>query len=129
MIVPYFVYRDGGAALDFLQNAFGLRKTTDYRGDDGAVMHAEMAHGGCALMLGTAPDEPRAAQPWAQPAGRGIYLGVDAVDAHYAQAKEAGAEIVYPPEDTDFGTRRYRARDLDGYEWSFGTYRPSTGAG
>jgi uncharacterized glyoxalase superfamily protein PhnB len=32
------------------------------------------------------------------------------------------AAIVYGPQDTEFGTRRYRARDLEGYEWSFGTY-------
>jgi uncharacterized glyoxalase superfamily protein PhnB len=127
VIVPYFVYRDGGAALEFLEDAFGLRKVTDYRGGDGAVIHAEMTHGGCAIMLGTATDEQRAAEPWDQPTGRGIYLVVDDVDAHYEHAKGAGAEIVYPPEDTDFGTRRYRARDLDGYEWSFGTYRPWTG--
>ncbi len=24
----------------------------------------------------------------------------------------------------EFGTRRYRARDPEGYEWSFGTYVP-----
>jgi uncharacterized glyoxalase superfamily protein PhnB len=127
VIVPYFVYRDGAAALDFLEEAFGLRRTTDYRDDDGVVMHAEMAHGGCAIMLGTATDDQRAEEPWDQPAGRGIYLVVDDVDAHHARAREAGAQIVYPPEDTEFGTRRYRAKDLDGYEWSFGTYRPSTG--
>jgi uncharacterized glyoxalase superfamily protein PhnB len=32
----------------------------------------------------------------------------------------------YPPEETDFGTRRYRALDPEGYEWSFGSYRPAT---
>ena len=31
----------------------------------------------------------------------------------------------YGPEDADFGTRRYRALDPEGYEWSFGTYSPS----
>jgi hypothetical protein len=32
----------------------------------------------------------------------------------------------YPPEETDFGTRRYRALDPEGYEWSFRSYRPAT---
>jgi uncharacterized glyoxalase superfamily protein PhnB len=32
----------------------------------------------------------------------------------------------YPPEEADFGTRRYRALDREGYEWSFGSYRPAT---
>ncbi len=60
--------------------------------------------------------------------GYGVYVYVEDEDAHYERARAAGAEIAYPPEDTDFGTRRYRALDLDGYEWSFGTYRPSSGS-
>jgi hypothetical protein len=31
-----------------------------------------------------------------------------------------------PARETDFGTRRYRALDPEGYEWSFGSYRPAT---
>jgi len=50
---------------------------------------------------------------------------VDDVDAHYERAKAAGARIVYDPENTDFGTRRYRTLDPEGYEWSFGTDSPS----
>lgn len=69
----------------------------------------------------------REQSPWDLPSGHGIYVYVDEVDAHYERAKSAGAKIVYPPEDTEWGTRRYRALDLDGYEWSFGTYKPSTG--
>ena len=36
----------------------------------------------------------------------------------------AGAAVGYPPETTEWGTSRARVRDLDGHEWSFGTYRP-----
>ena len=36
----------------------------------------------------------------------------------------AGASVGYAPEDTEWGTRRARIRDLDGREWSFGTYQP-----
>jgi uncharacterized glyoxalase superfamily protein PhnB len=32
--------------------------------------------------------------------------------------------VVYPPEDTEWRTRRYRVLDPEGYEWSFGNYRP-----
>jgi len=51
---------------------------------------------------------------------------VEDVDSHFETARNAGVDIVYPPEDTGFGTRRYRARDLEGYEWSFGSYQPKT---
>jgi hypothetical protein len=32
--------------------------------------------------------------------------------------------VVYPPEDTEWRTCRYRVLDSEGYEWSFGSYRP-----
>ena len=46
-------------------------------------------------------------------------------DAHCEQARAAGAEIIRGPESTDYGSREYTARDLEGHLWSFGTYRPS----
>ncbi len=120
MIVPYLAYRDGAAALSFLEEAFGLERTAAFETPDGTLMHAEMRFGGCYMMLGTAAEE----RSGPTPAGNGIYLVVEDVDAHCERARAAGAEIVLAPEDTDFGTRQYRARDLDGYEWSFGSYRP-----
>ena len=116
-IVPYFTYADGHAAMAFLERAFGLRRVQAMDGEDGALMHAEMVHGSGVVMLGTG--EAARGSP-------GVYLVVEDVDAHHARAAEAGAEIVHPPEDTEFGTRRYRARDAEGHEWSFGTYAPST---
>jgi uncharacterized glyoxalase superfamily protein PhnB len=50
---------------------------------------------------------------------------VDEVDAHFARAKAAGAEIIREPEDQDYGGRDYSARDPEGNVWSFGTYAPS----
>jgi uncharacterized glyoxalase superfamily protein PhnB len=35
-----------------------------------------------------------------------------------------GPTIIEEPVDTGFGARRFRALDLEGYEWSFGTYSP-----
>ena len=36
----------------------------------------------------------------------------------------AGAEITMEPTDQDYGSRDFAARDLEGNEWSFGTYVP-----
>lgn len=116
-IVPYLSYTDAKAAIGFLTAAFGLELVQGYDGEDGKLMHGEMRHGNGVIMLGT-EERPKGSP--------GIYLVVEDVDAHYEAAKAAGADIVYPPEDTEFGTRRYRARDPEGHEWSFGTYAPST---
>lgn len=124
--VPYLGYADADAALKFLESAFGFVTSADYRDDNGVVMHAEMQFGHGAIMLGTGPDQQRDPANMAVPPGRGVYVIVDDVDSHHARATAAGATIVYGPEDTPFGTRRYRALDSEGYEWSFGTYAPQT---
>jgi len=61
--------------------------------------------------------------------GQGIYVYVDDVDAHSELARADGARVVYPPEYTPWDTRRYRALDPEGYEWSFGNYQPDTVGG
>ncbi len=124
-LFPYFVYRDGNAALRFLADAFGFEATQSFPSPDGSLMHAEMKLGASYIMLGTASAEQAAQQPWNLPQGRGIYVWVEDVDAHCARARAAGAKIVMGPESTEWGSRRYRALDLDGYEWSFGNYRPA----
>lgn len=116
-IVPYLSYRDGKAAIAFLTDAFGFRQVQAYFDDAGVLVHGEMAHGTGVVMLGTA-DQPKGSP--------GIYVVVADVDAHHKAAMAAGATEVYPPEDTEFGTRRWRAKDPEGHEWSFGTYQPST---
>lgn len=55
--------------------------------------------------------------------GTGIYIVVDDVDAHYARARDAGADVTAPPRDLGY-TREYAARDLEGNVWHFGTYQP-----
>src|SRR5690242_5656228 len=59
-IIPYFVYRDGAAALKWLTDAFGFEQIAAFTGPDGNILHAEMHFGSGAIMLGTATDEQRA---------------------------------------------------------------------
>ena len=57
----------------------------------------------------------------------GIYIALDdaaAVDTLYARARDAGADILMPPHDQDYGSHDFTARDPEGHIWSFGTYRP-----
>ena len=124
-MIPYFGYEDAHAAMDFLERAFGFESVAAFSGDDGKLMHGEMGFGSGFIMLGTGRDEQRGNTE--TPPSRGTYCVVEDVDAHYEKAKAAGAKIVYGPQDTEFGTRRYRCMDPEGYEWSFGTYAPGGG--
>jgi uncharacterized glyoxalase superfamily protein PhnB len=57
---------------------------------------------------------------------QGVYVIVDErIDEHYERAVAAGAEVVRPIHDTDYGSRDYIVRDPEGNLWSFGTYRPA----
>jgi uncharacterized glyoxalase superfamily protein PhnB len=81
-------------------------------------------------MLGSHPHEGeygRFVQPPPAPAlvnTQGIYCIVKDPDAHCARAKAAGATIVMPLTDQDYGGRDYTARDPEGHVWTFGTYDP-----
>ncbi len=116
-IVPYFSFKDGPAAIDFLEKAFGFEVVQRADADDGTLMHCEMRYGDGVIMMGT--DDRPTGSP-------GVYVVVTDVQAHHAQAVKAGAEIVYGPEQTEWGTWRYRAIGPEGHEFSFGTYAPST---
>ena len=123
--VPYLSYENAAEALDWLERAFGFERTLAYPGPDGKIMHAEMRFGAARLMMGSGASPTPIDPGGTSPNGHGIYVVVEDVDDHHRRAVESGARIVYPPEDTEFGTRRYRALDVEGYEWSFGTYDPA----
>jgi uncharacterized glyoxalase superfamily protein PhnB len=114
-IHPVLRYRDAQAAIGFLERAFGF-KPVQVHEEGGKIVHAEMAYGDGMVMVGEADDEGT---------GGWTYVVVEDADAHYQQAKAAGAEIIRELEDQDYGSRDYSARDPEGNVWSFGTYRPS----
>ena len=52
----------------------------------------------------------------------GVHVYVDDVDAHFRQAKAAGATILEEPTDQPYGDRRYTAEDPEGHRWAFATH-------
>ena len=121
-IFPALRYRNGPAALEWLGRAFGFENQMVVPGPEGTIAHAQMKLGPDLIMLGSARHEG-AQNPW-DDVKQGIYVCVADVDAHHARAKAVGAEIVRELQDTDYGSREYSVRDLEGHLWSFGTYRP-----
>jgi uncharacterized glyoxalase superfamily protein PhnB len=125
-IFPALRYRDANAAIEWLERAFGFQEKVVYRGEDGAVNHAELALGAGLVMLGQSrPDGWLGGHtPDARASTASIYIVVADPDTHYERARAAGAEIVRELTDEDYGSREYSARDLEGNLWSFGTYDP-----
>ena len=124
-IYPYLRYDDAPAALDWLERVFGFRRTMEVPGPEDTIAHAQMSFGTGVIMLGSTRVATGGREPAdALAARRGIYVAVDDPAAHFERAKAAGAEITRELEDTPYDSREYSARDLEGYHWSFGTYRP-----
>ena len=123
-LVGYFVFRDGDASVAYLSSVFGFETVVEQRGDAGELWHVELRAGDAVIMGGTATAEQATDEPWGRPGGRGLYVVVEDVDATYERAIAGGGRSVFGPEDTEWGTRRARILDLDGYEWSFGTHQP-----
>ena len=95
-----------------------------HEADDGKVEHFELSFEG-AIVMGGSKDAGQLAEQAEVEVGKTIvYLVVSDPDAHHERAQKAGAEIVIPLRDEDYGSRGYSALDPEGNTWSFGTYRP-----
>jgi uncharacterized glyoxalase superfamily protein PhnB len=119
-LVSALVYREPKAAIAFLERAFGFDLTLLIEDAEGNVAHSQMEYAGARIMIGNEWSENHAS-----PASVGakntqsvhIYIAAD-VDAHCARAREAGAEIIAPPETQFYGARSYRCRDPEGHIWT-----------
>ncbi|KPI04620.1 Glyoxalase-like domain containing protein [Actinobacteria bacterium OK074] len=123
-ICPSLLYADAKAAIEQLTGAFGFTALAVYEGEDGSVMHAELAQGNGVVMLGSKGRGGRFDEAMKGAGPTGVYVVVDDVDAHHRRAVEHGVEILMPPTDQDYGSRDYMARDTEGNVWAFGTYAP-----
>jgi uncharacterized glyoxalase superfamily protein PhnB len=111
--------RDCRALIDFLVEAFGFIENVAYE-EDGVIVHAQLdwPEGG-GIMLG----QDREGGNWdRRPGTGGAYVVTADTDGVHARAVAAGAEIVEPPVERDYGSRDFVARDPEGNLWSFGSY-------
>ena len=128
-IIPCLRYRDAPAAIDWLCRAFGFERHAVYAEGD-TVHHAQLVFGNGMVMLGSADTASEWGRRIAQPGDIGGLetqspcVVVTDVDAHYARAVAAGAELVQDIADQDYGGRGYSCRDPEGHLWWFGSYDP-----
>src|SRR3990170_376327 len=131
-LVPLMRYRDVSAAVDWLCDAFEFERHSVVHAADGTIFYAQLTFGNGMVMLGPVrsseldelmrqPDEIGGMET------QSCYLVVEDVDAHYAKAISAGAEIVFELNSDDSGGRGYSCRDPQGHIWNFGTYNPWKG--
>ena len=128
-VIPTLRYRDAPAAIAWLCEAFGFGKHLVVPGENGTIAHAQLVFGNGMIMLSSARDDEfgRLQQPPSR-VGAAVssspYVIVNDVDAHHARALRAGAVVVMPLKDEDYGGRGDSCRDPEGYLWNFGSYDP-----
>jgi uncharacterized glyoxalase superfamily protein PhnB len=102
--------------------AVGFTEHATYRDDDGSVVHAEwLWPGGGGIMFGTL----RAEGVLQNPGGSAAYLITPQPDAVFDRAVAAGATVVRPMRDQEYGGRGGSVEDPEGNHWSFGDYQPA----
>jgi uncharacterized glyoxalase superfamily protein PhnB len=117
-VIPYLLYADAGAAMDWLIRVFGFTERKRDRKPDGSVPHGELLTGqGGVIMLGSPGPEFRG------PASLGEVTQLQCVTitdlpGHRDHARAAGAEV------SEISVRAGRARsysvdDPEGHRWYF----------
>ena len=119
---PTLRARDARALIRFLVDAFGFEETVVYAEGD-HVSHAQLSWPpGGGIMLSSAREGD--GDHWSlQPGAFGAYVVTDDPDALFVRATAAGADVLTGLHDTDYGSRDFAVRDLEGNRWLFGTYR------
>ena len=128
-IVPSHRYRNAPAAIEWLCKVFGFERQAVYEGENGSIAHAQLTLGSGMIMLGSGKDDDysrgfKSPQELGGIETRSVYIVVPDADAAYVRAVEAGAAVVRPLQDTDYGSREFTVKDPEGHSWSAGTYDP-----
>lgn len=117
-VIPYLLYNDAGAALDWLDRAFGFSIRTRSTRADGTVRHAEMQldNGGVIVLGSPGPG-------FAGPAALGgvtqmVRVTGSDLAAHREHAIVAGAQVS-DAEPGPAGWISYTATDPEGHQWYF----------
>ena len=117
-VVPYLLYEDAGAAMDWLIRVFGFTERVRDRQSDGTVRHGELLTGnGGVIMLGSPGSGFRGPAELGEVTQLQCITITDLV-THRERAQTAGAEV------SEISRRAGRANsytvdDPEGHRWYF----------
>ncbi len=119
-LVPRLVVDDAAAAIDFYGKAFGAVEV-ERTAHNGTIVHAELSFDGVPVMVKDADEFDPAPGTLG---GTPVLLTVDTVDvdALGQRLEAAGATVVFPISDQDYGRRDGRFRDPFGHLWIVGRH-------
>lgn len=113
---PFLNVRGGAAAIVFYKQAFGVEVRFRVDGDDGHVV-ATLGAGAIEFWIADeSPDHHNPAPPTIDGASARMIFITEDPDTLFAQALEAGAQVVWPVAD-QHGWRIGRLVDPFGHHW------------
>ena len=115
---PLLTIRNGVTDLDFYKNAFGAVVHMRLNNDDGSVHVAEFFIDDAMFHVHEVTSSSKMVSPEKYNAGT-VTLGLMAADVHsvFEQAVAAGATIVSPVVDYEYGYRQGELKDPFGHRW------------
>ena len=119
-IAPLLSVRNGARAIDFYKSAFGAGVLHRVDGDDGSGV-AQLSVGGAKFWL--ADESPEHFNFSPESLGGGtvrMVMVVNDPDAVFDRAVAAGATVVWPVADQEYGWRVGRIVDPYGHHWEIG---------
>ena len=122
-VTPYITVKNGAAALDFYERAFGATVFMRMDGPGGKIMHAEFRIGGSPVMLSDECPEMGAISP--ETLGgvtSSLMIYVEDVDARFEQAIAAGGKVERPLANQFYGDRSGTLKDPFGHRWTLATH-------
>lgn len=120
-VAPYLCVGGADKAADFYKRAFGAEEVFRQPLDEqGRTMHIHLYINGGSLML--SDPYPDHGHPLKEHQGYTLHLQVDDIDAWFARAVAAGAEVVLPVQLMFWGDRYGQVRDPFGVHWAMGAH-------
>ena len=116
-IVPTLSVKNGAAAIEFYKKAFGAIVLTSNTDPDGSAV-AEMAIGNARFVVADESPEHGNFSPETL-GGTPVRIGLQVADLDllFEQAITAGAKVIYPVADQDYGYRLGHLVDPFGHHW------------
>jgi PhnB protein len=122
-LTPYLMVTGAARAMDFYKNVFGATEIMRFDDPSGRIAHAELRIGDSVLMV--SDEYPEMGFKGPQTIGASpvlIMLYVENVDACFARATAAGAQVVKPLRDEFYGDRTCTFTDPFGHLWTVATH-------
>lgn len=108
-LIPTLAVRDAPAAIDFYARALGATELSRHV-VDGTIVHAELAVDGARFAV-------KEADPTDPPTPALLTLQVPDADTLWDRVRAAGATVVFPLADHEYGYRQGRVADPYGHRW------------